>query len=347
MALAIKHREIPPSLHFQSPNPHIPFADLPLRIQQTLSPWTETSGLPLAGVSSFGLGGANAHLVLEAAPPISTPASELDRPLHLLTLSAKTEAALVAIASDYRELFSKNNEFSLADVCFSANTGRSHFAHRLVIAAASTTDVYQELSAFIAGEQNSYVKGYVRGKKRPKVAFLFTGQGTQYLDMARQLYDTQPTFRQTLDRCDELLRPYLSQPLLQVLYGGASCTLIDQTAYTQPALFAVEYALAQLWLSWGIEPEAMMGHSLGEYVAACVAGVFSLEDALKLVAKRAALMQSLPPGGEMAVVFATEEQVSLAIAPYGDNLVIAAINGLIISWFLVRSKPSKHYYRRW
>ncbi|MBD2439001.1 type I polyketide synthase [Nostoc sp. FACHB-110] len=327
-ALAIQHREIPPSIHFESPNPHIPFANLPLSVQQTLTPWPETSGLPLAGVSSFGLGGANAHIVLEAAPAISTPSSELERPLHLLTLSAKTEPALVALAADYKNLFSKNPELPLADVCFSANTGRSHFAHRLAIATDSMTNLRQELSAFTSGEQtNGYVKAYIKGKKRPKVAFLFTGQGSQYFGMARQLYDTHPTFRQTLDRCDELLRPYLKQPLLQVLYADIKSNLLDQTAYTQPALFAIEYALAQLWLSWGIEPQAMMGHSLGEYVAACVAGVFSLEDALKLVAKRAALMQSLPTGGEMAVVFTTETQVKQAIAPYADKLAIAAMNG--------------------
>lgn len=329
VALALKHQEIPPSLHFTQSNPHIPFENLPLRVQHTLGSWSGKSDLALAGVSSFGLGGTNAHIILQEALPVSTVANYIDRSLHILTLSAKTENALVALACRYEAFLTNNPELSLADICFTANTGRSHFAHRLAVAAESTEVLRQLLYSFSSRKPTTALtQGQVQSRKKPKVAFLFTGQGSQYAGMARQLYDTQPTFRKALDRCDELLRPYLEQPLLEVIYPQSETTSpLNQTAYTQPALFALEYALAQMWQSWGVEPHVVMGHSLGEYVAACIAGVFSLEDALKLVAQRARLMQSLPAGGEMAVVFTTEERVVAAISPYTEKIAIAAING--------------------
>ncbi|MEC4816771.1 MAG: SDR family oxidoreductase, partial [Scytonema sp. PMC 1069.18] len=329
VALSLKNQQIPPNLHFQEPNPHIPFDTLPLQVQQTLSHWSDRPSVGLAGVSSFGLGGTNAHVVLQEALPNSTVANYIERPLHILTLSAKTENALVDLASRYEAFLAKNPGVSLTDICFTANTGRSHFAHRLALTVDSTDTLHSKLSAFATNKETSGVTfGQVRGKKQPKIAFLFTGQGSQYIGMGRQLYDTQPTFREALDRCDELLRPYLEKPLLEVLYPEPGTdSPLDQTAYTQPALFALEYALAQLWLSWGIKPQAVMGHSLGEYVAACIAGVFSLEDGIKLIAKRAQLMQSLPAGGEMAVLFTTEERVTAAIAPYAGQLSIAGING--------------------
>ncbi|WP_414589995.1 type I polyketide synthase [Scytonema sp. PCC 10023] len=351
VALSLKHRQIPPNLHFQKPNPYIPFDKLPLRVQQTLEPWPQGNSLALAGVSSFGFGGTNAHVVLAEAPLLSQKhalerlrsaplgASEgskvksqkkeaIERPLHLLTLSAKSEKALLEMAQSYQEFLLNHPEVSLADVCFTANTGRTHFDYRLAVVAESKVQLQQELSGFTAsGETTTVVSGQVKSKKRPLVAFLFTGQGSQYIGMGRQLYETAPIFRQTLDRCDEILRSYLGKSLLTVLYPEAGETSpLDQTAYTQPALFAIEYALSQLWKSWGIVPTAVMGHSLGEYVAATVAGVFSLEDGLKLIAKRSRLMQSLPPDGEMAVVFAASDTIRTITEKNNDKVAFAAFN---------------------
>ncbi|MBW4630464.1 MAG: type I polyketide synthase [Iphinoe sp. HA4291-MV1] len=333
VALSLKHQQIPPSLHFQQPNPYIPFDKLPLRVQQTLSPWPQGNGLALAGVSSFGFGGTNAHVVLAEAPPQIQNGLRpctlrkfkvqkddvIERPVHLLTLSAKSEKALGEVAQSYQEFLLNHPEVSLADVCFTANTGRSsgkaatltHFDYRLCVVTESKVQLQKELSAFTAlGETTTVVSGQVKSKKRPLVAFLFTGQGSQYIGMGRQLYETAPIFRQTLDRCDEILRSYLGKSLLSVLYPAPGETsLLDQTAYTQPALFAIEYALSELWKSWGVVPTAVMGHSIGEYVAATVAGVFSLEDGLKLIAQRSRLMHSLPSEGEMAVVFAASDTI--------------------------------------
>lgn len=343
VALSLKNRQIPPSLHFQEPNRYIPFDKLPLFVQQTLEPWPEGAGTALAGVSSFGFGGTNAHVVLEEAPAVKraegvggvSQVPKLCRPLHLLTLSAKSENALRELTQRYEEFLAKHPEVSLPDVCFTANTGRSHFNHRLAIAAESTVQLQGALGDFALGKQTAGLScGQVQSRKRPRIAFLFTGQGSQYVGMGRQLYEQAPTFRQTLDRCDKILRPYLEKPLLSVLYPESDATSpLDQTAYTQPALFALEYALAELWKSWGIQPDVVMGHSVGEYVAACVAGVFSLEDGLKLIALRARLMQALPQDGEMVAVLASEARVTAAIQAVAgkmsapQSVAIATING--------------------
>lgn len=329
VALSLKHRQIPPSLHFQEPNPYIHFERLPLRVQQTLGPWTESSGPALAGVSSFSFGGTNAHVVLEEVPVQIPATSEVDRPLHLLTLRAKSENALQELARRYEEFLDNHPTASIADICFTANTGRSPFSYRLAVIAESNMQLREQLKAFATSKQTTGITtGQAQSRNCPKIAFLFTGQGSQYLNMGRQLYETQPTFRKTLQLCDEVLRPYLEQPLLSVLYPASDDPLVlNETAYTQPALFALEYALAQLWRSWGVVPDVVMGHSLGEYIAACMAGVFTLEDGLKLIAARSRLMQNLPSEGEMIVVFASELRVAAAIQPYSQEVAIAAING--------------------
>ncbi|MGK7875070.1 MAG: hybrid fatty acyl-AMP ligase/type I polyketide synthase [Xenococcaceae cyanobacterium] len=342
VVLCLQHGEIPPNLHFNRLNPHIDLENTILSIPTELQPWVKGEQLRLAGVSSFGFGGTNAHVILgdwELAPEKeNTTAPISDRPFHLLTLSAKGERALEDLVRSYEEFLMSHGEVSLADICFTANTGRSHFNYRLAVVADSTQHLGSQLSLAAAGKEKAgLIFGQVSGSINQKVAFLFTGQGSQYVGMGYQLYHTQPTFRAALDRCAEILDPYLERPLLEVLYPQLASTeeghstqianSLDETAYTQPALFALEYALAQLWQSWGIKPAVVMGHSVGEYVAACVAGVFSLEDGLKLIACRASLMQALPEDGEMVAVFASEGVIRGAIKPFAQKVAIAAING--------------------
>ncbi len=328
VVLALRHGQIPPHLHFQEPNPHLPWKELPVAIPLRLTPWP-AAGPRLAGVSSFGFSGTNAHAVLEEAPPAAGRAAVPDRPCHLLVLSARDGAALRELAARYADHLAAHPDENLADVCFTASVGRAHFAHRAAVVADSLAQARERLSALAEGrDEPGLVRGEGRGNAPPRVALLFTGQGSQYAGMGRQLYETCPPFRRELDRCADLLRPHLDRPLLDVIYPAEGTdSPLGQTGYTQPALFALEYALAQLWLSWGVEPFAVLGHSLGEYVAACVAGVLTLEDALKLVATRARLMQGLPPGGAMAAVRADEPRVGEAISPFADRLSIAALNG--------------------
>ncbi len=328
VVLSLQYGEIPPHLHLQQLNPHLGLEGTPFFIPTECQPWTKFSDRRLAGVSGFSFGGTNCHVILEAAPEESQKKEATERSLHLLTLSAKNEAALKELAQRYADFVASHSDLPLADICFTANMGRSHFAHRLAIVAESHQQLGDDLNNFTLGKEISGVlSGKVANRQSPKIAFLFTGQGSQYVGMARQLYETQPTFRQTLKRCDQILRPYLDQPLLEVLYSAEDeSSLLDATAYTQPAIFALEYALAELWQSWGITPQVVMGHSLGEYVAACVAGVFSLEEGLKLVAGRASLMQALPQTGEMVAVFAPQSKVQAAIQPYFQEISIATIN---------------------
>ncbi|MCA9970397.1 MAG: SDR family NAD(P)-dependent oxidoreductase, partial [Anaerolineales bacterium] len=328
VTLALRHGVIPPSLNYDNPNPYIPWDQLPVQVNTALRPFPEVDGRRLVGISSFGWSGTNAHIVVEAAPPVAPQPVENDRPQHLLRLSAANDGALRALAARYQTFLAQNPAVSLADVAFTANTRRADFSHRLGVVAANAAEAAEKLAAF--GEDRllpGLVSGQMRGFDRPDVAFLFTGQGSQYIGMGRQLYDTEPVFRAALDRCDELLRPYLDHPLLSLLYPADGQSPIDETAYTQPALFALEYALAQLWQSWGIEPDIVTGHSVGEYVAACIAGVFSLEDGLRLIAERGRLMQTLPTGGVMFNIFATEARVLQALAPYEGEVSIAALNG--------------------
>lgn len=350
-ALALKYQQIPPSLHFQTPNPQINF-DQPICVQQTLTPWPDCSQPALAGVNSFGFGGTNAHVVLAQAPihpihkeinlPFSADKSDASKlapsPFYLFTLSAKNNQALKELVQRYRTQLTQTDDISLADLCHTANARRSHFSHRLALVADSTPNVVSMLDSFLCGDvELDFAQGVTSLSQPPPLAFLFTGQGAQYVGMGKQLYQTNLCFRQTLEACDRILQQHLDLPLLDLLYSPdgpdssattASNTLLDQTAYTQPALFALEYSLAQLWLSWGIRPTVVMGHSVGEYVAACLAGVFSLEDGLRLIAARGRLMQALPQEGAMLAIAADEATVRSALSPYSSNTVdIAAFNG--------------------
>nr|VFJ43000.1 MAG: Acyl transferase domain-containing protein [Candidatus Kentron sp. DK] len=325
IVLSLQYEAIPPQLHFKTPNPLIDWENLPFRIPVALESWPRGQGdAPrprIAGVSSFGMSGTNAHVVLEEAPaaPEAAPV-DAERPFHLLTLSAKDEKALRELTESFAAHLEAHPEVPLADICFTAGAGRSHFEHRAAVAASSPEDAIARLRA------GNTITGRI-GLEKPNTAFLFTGQGSQYPGMGRGLYETEPLFRETLDRCGEILRP-LDVPLLDLLYGeGANPEALNQTIHTQPALFSLEYALARLWQSWGIRPDAVMGHSVGEYVAACIAGVFSPEDALKLIAARGRLMQTLCEPGAMLALQTTEAEALALIAPFGEALSLAAING--------------------
>ena len=336
VVLALHHEEIPPHLHLRELNPYIAWDDFPVVVPTTPVPWRANMGERIAGVSSFGGSGTNAHVVVAAAPARQAVASDCERPCHLLTLSAKSAEALNELARRFARHLTSPPAASLADVCFTANAGRAHFPQRVAAIGASTAEVSKQLTAFGSGQAAvGVLRGQALHNSQPKVAFLFTGQGSQYVGMGWQLYNTHPVFRRALDRCDSLLRPHLKRPLLSVLYPESTRAndeqpaILNETVYTQPALFALEYALAELWRSWGLKSVAVMGHSVGEYVAACIAGVFSLEDGLKLIAERGRLMQALPPvpRGEMAAVFTDEARVAAAIAPYAPEVEIAALNG--------------------
>ncbi|MDZ8064897.1 MAG: SDR family NAD(P)-dependent oxidoreductase [Nostoc sp. DedQUE08] len=329
--LALKHGLLPPSLNFKHPNPKIDFANSPFYVNTTLSDWQTDQTPRRAGVTSLGVGGTNVHVVLEEAPSDFRLDDADDNPKSLLTVSAKTETALRELARRYVGFLESQKEVCLRDICYTSNVGRSHFDYRLALVADSPAQLRNQLTTFIA--ENSRTRVQASG-----VAFLFTGQGSQYIGMGRELYETQPVFRQALDRCAQILDSLLEQPLLEVLYPlgerekgkgerekNLGHHILDETGYTQPVLFALEYALSELWQSWGIKPSVVMGHSVGEYVAATVAGVFSLEDGLKLIAARGKLMQALPQTGAMVAVFTDLAQVSAVIDSLPE-VAIAAIN---------------------
>ncbi len=328
--VALQHKSIPPHLHLTKKNPYIDWDRWPIFVPTALTHWNPINGKRIAGLSSFGFSGTNAHVIVEEAPEAVPPGAPTDRPVHILALSARNREALQQVANAVADRLEAVTEKELADVCFTANAGRAHFAERLAIVGESTQQIRDGLLEHSGQKEDSGIPVEESiDLKSPPIAFLFTGQGSQYVGMGRDLYETSPTFRRVLDRSDELLREYLERPLLSILYPEpGEQSLIDNTAYCQPALFAIEYALAELWRSWGIRPAIVMGHSVGEYTAACVAGAFGFEDGLRLIAERGRLMQSLPAGGRMAAVFTNLPSVEAAILSSGTRSVsIAAING--------------------
>lgn len=328
VVLQLQNGMIAPHLHFQRPSSRVSWAQLPVRVPTALLPWPSPKEKKrIAGVSSFGFSGTNAHLLLEGAPEPELRPTPLQRSRHLFTLSAKSASALKQLAARYRFALEQQPAGKLGDICHSAGNGRSHFSHRAAIVTKSISDLQEKLG-LLDGEElaESVFRNSAVDDQSSKVAFLFTGQGSQYYGMGRELYQTQPLFQEVLRKCDEILSREAGWSLLDALYSSADQSLIHQTVYSQPVLFSLEYALAQLWQSWGVQPAAVMGHSVGEYVAAAVGGAFSLEDGLKLVAARGRLMQALPRGGGMMAIQNVVEKVSVMIAPF-SSVSIAAING--------------------
>jgi acyl transferase domain-containing protein/acyl-CoA synthetase (AMP-forming)/AMP-acid ligase II len=323
VVLMLQHEEIPPHLHLKELNPYISLNGSRLEIVTEQRPWARGALRRIAGVSSFGFGGTNAHVVLEESPrPATRGEDRTDEPPFLLPLSAGSDAALKELAGRTATHLATHPELSPTDLCCTAAISRAGLPCRLATVAGSGQELQEQLEAYAAG-QPAFATTTGTADGRPRIAFLFTGQGAQYTGMAGELYETEPVFRTALDRCGEAFRPHLPEPLSAVLTSSH----LDDTAYAQPSLFAVSYALSELWKSWGITPDLVLGHSIGEYAAACVAGVFSLEHAARIVALRGRLMQSLPAGGAMVAIAASEAEVAAAIAPHQGEVAIAAVNG--------------------
>lgn len=319
--LALYHRIIPPGLNCSEPNPQIDLAHSPFSIQTHRTDWPTHHTPCRAGVSAFGMGGTNAHVVLEAAPEREPSAAT--RPWHLLLLSARTATALDTATVHLAHHLMQHRELNLADVAYTLQVGRRALPQRRMLVCQDRTDA---LPALETRDPKRMISAAPRSDM-PSVVFLFSGQGAQYIDMARDLYATEPLFREQVDACADILVPHLGRDIRDVIYPDAAnaaeaATQLQQTALTQPALFVIEYALAQLWMAWGVQPRAMVGHSIGEYVAACLAGVFSLETALALVAARGQLMQTMPPGAMLAVPLPPDKLHPLL----RERLSLAAVN---------------------
>ena len=324
--LQLSYGEIYPQIHFDTLNPHIRIEGTPLQIPSKLEPWPLGPEPRYIGISSFGFGGTNAHVVLEESREPIAPRSAVERPLHLVALSAKTETALHELARRTIGHLDRYPDVPIEDVAHTANAGRTRHLQSAIVLAGDRVQLRDRLAAVAAGKGGPGVTMGRRATHAPPVAFLFTGQGAQYAGMGRGLYATQPTFRDALDRASELIDPHLDRPLRSLLFpadGGSD--LLGETTYTQPALFALGYALAELWKSWGVTPDVVLGHSVGEYTAACVAGALSLEDAAQLIAVRGRLMGRLPRDGAMAAVLAPLATVEAALAAEPD-VVVAGVN---------------------
>src|SRR6202035_4866905 len=320
--LALEHREIRPSLHFQRPSPAIDFAASPFYVADRLTPWLDTDRLlRLAGVSSFGIGGTNAHVVVEEAP--ASPAPDPSRALQMLVLSAKSSLALEQMTDNLVEHLDGHPELCLADVAFTLLEGRARWHHRRALVCHDLADARSALALRDPERILTQAPDGAAGR----VVFLFPGTGAQYAGMGRELYRSEPVFKQELDRCLDVLAPRLKCDLRPVFElereSSAGTLLLRRTSCVMSALFAIEISLAHLWVSWGVEPQAMVGHSLGEFAAACLAGVMTLEDAAALVVLRVQLLETLPEGGMLSVAL-PEAELLLRLA---DGLSVAAVNG--------------------
>lgn len=320
--LMLKHKEIPPSLHFELPNPKIEIEKSPFYVNTKLKSWTVDGYPRRAGVSSFGIGGTNAHVVLEEAPP-QEPVQP-SQPWQLVLLSAKSATALEAMTADLAEHLKRHPDINMDAVAYTLQVGRTVFAHRRMLICDGRKDAIDAL------ENPNLMRTVdtIQEQVKRKPVFMFSGQGSQYVDMGATLYRDEPVFREQVDRCAQILKPLLGEDLRTILYPDKkhrhiASQQLGQTAITQIALFVIEYSLARLWMAWRVNPSAMVGHSIGEYVAACLAGVFSLDNALSIVVARGRMMQQMPKGSMLAV--ALSEQ---AIKPYlNDDISLAAVNG--------------------
>jgi acyl transferase domain-containing protein len=317
-ALAMEHGEIPPQIYFEHPNPKVQLEESPFYVSTKLIPWERRDGAPRrAGVSAFGVGGTNAHVVLEEAPRIERQASR--RAYQVLSVSAKSKEALANARKRLAERLRHEPDVDLANVAYTLHAGRRQYGYRQSVVCRNAEEGARALD-------NLEKRKAEQQRDNPAVYFLFAGQGSQHIRMGQEVYETEPVFREHFDRCCAIFQAHSGVNLREIIYPTANeeeaTRQLTATALAQPAIFTIEYALAQLWMSWGIQPRGMLGHSIGEFVAACLADVFSLEDAVRLVATRGQLMQDLP-GGAMLSVRLPEAEVKPLL---NGDLSIAALN---------------------
>lgn len=327
LILAVNKGEVPANLWFQNPNPAIDWDRLSVRIPVKRERWPRSGDRRIGGISSFGFSGTNAHIIIGEAPVSQRPAQSRDGGTHLITFSAQTDQALRELAGRYASYLKQTPETSISDLAWILAAGRAHHACRAAFTAKSIPEVSQKLDEVMTNDNVVGIHRGTAGKHTLQPVFLFTGQGAQYPGMGLTLFETQPVFRETLNRCDQILYPIIGKKIKELLEPSPGTpSELNQTRFTQPVLFALEYALASLWRDWGIEPAAVMGHSVGEYVAACISGMFSLEDGLRLIARRGEVMQQLPKSGTMAAVFAPVEKVRVFLDDARSAVSIAAAN---------------------
>jgi len=331
VVLMLKNCQIPPSLHYEKPNPRIDFENSPFFVNTRLREWKSNEYPLRAGVSSFGVGGVNAHVVLEAWPGIEQSREEKD--YQLILLSAKTGPALDNMTENLANYLTQNPGSGLTDIAYTLTVGRKTFEHRKMLVCKDEPEAVSILQSSLVPEEGGGGRVHTHYTKEVKRAvFMFPGQGSQYVDMARGLYEKEPLFRREIDHCFEILESITGYDLKKILYPSLEenrsnmsnrTYTIDQTEITQPVIFIIEYALAKLLMAWGVKPHAMIGHSIGEYIAACLSGVFSLEDALTVVAWRGKLMQQMPEGSMLSVSLPEKELIPLLT----EELALAAVNG--------------------
>ncbi|MBI4852598.1 MAG: SDR family NAD(P)-dependent oxidoreductase [Acidobacteria bacterium] len=326
VALSLQHEKLPRSLHFIEPSPYINWEELPIKVNAQEKIWQKNGRPRFAAISAFGLSGTNAHVILEESPEIQKKDKDKQPIGKFLLLSGQTEEALKAQVESYAEYIEKHPNIDLRDIGHTA-TYRTHFAHRLSIEITERAELIKQLKGYVSYDYSTLAHTGLANLEEPKIAFLFTGQGAQYVGMAKGLYEREPIFRETLNKCLEIVNPLLNHSLLEIIFaeeGSKLASLLDQTEYTQVALFIVEYSLYQMWRAFGVIPSALLGHSIGELVAAVCAGVFSLEDGLKLSVERGRLMSSVENGSMLSLELDEEKTLEL-IKPF-SKISIAGIN---------------------
>lgn len=330
--LSIKNKTIPPSLHFKTPNPHIPFGELNLHVQNESKSWPSSSNPAIAGVSSFGFGGTNVHVVVRELEQTLEENNEVietkDSNFYVLPLSANNKENLHSLADNFQNLLSSDSTISTEDICFAAGKRRSQYDLRLAAIGTTRNELSESLSAFIAGEQDpNLIHSGVIAERQQKLAFVFSGQGGQWFGMGRELLQKEPTFHKSIERIDDIIRTNFGWSMMDVLRSDNPESGVNDIDKIQPIIFAIQIALAELWKSWGVRPDAVIGHSMGEVAASYVAGVLSLEDAIKVICVRSQLLTALQGQGSMLATELSPEQAKEVLKGYEDKISIAVING--------------------